>query len=34
MSDWNDLAAQMLAADGPAALVCRQWLMPAGGRAR
>ncbi len=31
MSTWNEMAAQMLAADGPAALVCRQWLMPAEG---
>jgi CRISPR-associated protein Csb1 len=26
------MATRMLAADGPAALVCRQWLMPAEGR--
>jgi CRISPR-associated protein Csb1 len=32
MSNWNETATQMLAADGPAALVCRQWLMPAEGR--
>lgn len=32
MSTWSDIAAQLLAADGPAALVCRQWLMPAEGR--
>lgn len=32
MSAWNELADKMLAADGPAALVCRQWLMPAEGR--
>lgn len=32
MSAWNELATQMLAEDGPAALVCRQWLMPAEGR--
>jgi CRISPR-associated protein Csb1 len=32
MSTWNELANKMLAADGPAALVCRQWLMPAEGR--
>src|SRR5690606_41319454 len=32
MSTWNELADKMLAADGPAALVCRQWLMPADGR--
>jgi CRISPR-associated protein Csb1 len=32
MSTWNELADKMLAADGPAALVCRQWLMPAEGR--
>lgn len=31
MSTWNELAYKMLAADGPAALVCRQWLMPAEG---
>jgi CRISPR-associated protein Csb1 len=31
MSDWNDLAGMMLAPEGPAALVCRQWLMPAEG---
>lgn len=31
MSAWNELSAQMLAEDGPAALVCRQWLMPAEG---
>ncbi len=32
MSTWNELAAEMLAADGPAALVCQQWLMPVAGR--
>jgi CRISPR-associated protein Csb1 len=32
MSTWNELVTQILAADGPAALVCRQWLMPAQGR--
>lgn len=32
MSAWDDLANKMLAANGPAALVCRQWLMPAEGR--
>lgn len=32
MSTWDELATQILAADGPAALVCRQWLMPAEGR--
>ena len=32
MSTWNELADKILAADGPAALVCRQWLMPAEGR--
>lgn len=32
MSTLNDVVTQMLAADGPAALVCRQWLMPAAGR--
>jgi CRISPR-associated protein Csb1 len=31
MTAWNDLATKMLASDGPAALVCRQWLMPAQG---
>ncbi len=31
MSTWNELADKMLATDGPAALVCRQWLMPAEG---
>ncbi|MBZ0229746.1 MAG: type I-U CRISPR-associated protein Cas7 [Bauldia sp.] len=30
--DWNALADEMLAANGSAALVCRQWLMPAEGR--
>jgi len=29
---WNNLADKMLADDGPAALVCRQWLIPAEGR--
>jgi CRISPR-associated protein Csb1 len=32
MSTWEELANTILAADGPAALVCRQWLMPAEGR--
>jgi CRISPR-associated protein Csb1 len=32
MSTWNEITTQMLAADGPAALVCRKWLMPAEGR--
>ncbi|MEZ5786878.1 MAG: type I-U CRISPR-associated RAMP protein Csb1/Cas7u [Xanthobacteraceae bacterium] len=32
MSAWEEIANNMLAADGPAALVCRQWLMPAEGR--
>jgi CRISPR-associated protein Csb1 len=32
MSTWNELADRMLSADGAAALVCRQWLMPAEGR--
>jgi CRISPR-associated protein Csb1 len=32
MSTWNELAKQMLAETGPAALVCRQWLVPAEGR--
>jgi CRISPR-associated protein Csb1 len=31
MSAWDQLATQMLVHDGPAALVCRQWLMPAEG---
>ncbi|MBX6425787.1 MAG: type I-U CRISPR-associated protein Cas7 [Variibacter sp.] len=31
MSTWNELADKMLAAEGPAALICRQWLMPAEG---
>jgi CRISPR-associated protein Csb1 len=31
MTTWNDVANEMLAKDGPAALVCRQWLMPAQG---
>ncbi|EJW11569.1 hypothetical protein A33M_3012 [Rhodovulum sp. PH10] len=31
MSGWDALADRMLAADGPAALVCRQYLMPAEG---
>jgi len=31
MTMWNEIANTMLAADGPAALVCRQWLMPAEG---
>lgn len=32
MTAWDGLATEMLAAGGPAALVCRQWLMPAEGR--
>lgn len=32
MSAWTELVDKMLATDGPAALVCRQWLMPAEGR--
>lgn len=32
MTTWNEIADKMLATDGPAALVCRQWLMPAEGR--
>jgi CRISPR-associated protein Csb1 len=32
MTTWNQLAGTLLAADGPAALVCRQWLMPVEGR--
>lgn len=32
MSTWSELAGKMLAENGPAALVCRQWLMPAEGR--
>lgn len=31
MSNWDELATRMLAASGPAALVCRQWLMRAAG---
>jgi CRISPR-associated protein Csb1 len=31
MTAWNDVANDMLAKDGPAALVCRQWLMPVTG---
>lgn len=32
MTDWDAIANEMLGPDGPAALVCRQWLMPAEGR--
>src|SRR5579885_1640463 len=32
MSTWDELAARLTAEDGPAALICRQWLMPAEGR--
>lgn len=32
MGTWSELATEMLAEKGPAALVCRQWLMPAEGR--
>jgi CRISPR-associated protein Csb1 len=32
MTTWDELASQMLAENGPAALTCRQWLMPAEGR--
>jgi CRISPR-associated protein Csb1 len=32
MSMWGELATQVLAENGPAALVCRQWLLPAEGR--
>ncbi len=32
MTAWNEIASTMLAKDGPAALVCRQWLMPVEGR--
>jgi CRISPR-associated protein Csb1 len=32
MTTWNEIADKMLVANGPAALVCRQWLMPAEGR--
>ncbi len=32
MTTWSDLATEMLAETGPAAVVCRQWLMPAEGR--
>jgi len=31
MTTWDELASQMLAEKGPAALTCRQWLMPAEG---
>jgi CRISPR-associated protein Csb1 len=31
MTAWDDVANEMLAKSGPAALVCRQWLMPAEG---
>lgn len=31
MTTWDELASQMLAGTGPAALTCRQWLMPAEG---
>lgn len=31
MTAWDEVANTMLAKDGPAALVCRQWLMPAEG---
>jgi CRISPR-associated protein Csb1 len=31
VTPWNDLADEMLEDGGPAALVCRQWLMPAEG---
>jgi len=32
MADWNTIADRLLASDGPAAITCRQWLMPAAGR--
>jgi CRISPR-associated protein Csb1 len=32
MTTWSAMAESMLAPDGPAALVCRQWLVPAEGR--
>lgn len=32
MTTWDNIANEMLAKAGPAALVCRQWLMPAEGR--
>jgi CRISPR-associated protein Csb1 len=32
MATWDQIAKEMLTSDGPAALVCRQWLMPAEGR--
>jgi CRISPR-associated protein Csb1 len=31
MTSWSDVASEMLAKNGPAALVCRQWLMPVEG---
>src|SRR5438105_603286 len=31
MTAWNEIANEMLAKNGPAALVCRQWLMPVEG---
>lgn len=31
-TNWPALADEMLAADGPAALTCRQWLVPVSGR--
>jgi CRISPR-associated protein Csb1 len=31
MTSWDDVANEMLEKNGPAALVCRQWLMPAEG---
>lgn len=32
MTAWNGMATEVLANEGPAALVCRQWLVPAEGR--
>ncbi|HEX4077752.1 MAG TPA: type I-U CRISPR-associated RAMP protein Csb1/Cas7u [Rhizomicrobium sp.] len=31
-TNWSSLAERILTPDGPAALVCRQWLVPAGSR--
>jgi CRISPR-associated protein Csb1 len=32
MADWTTTATHLLASDGPAAIICQQWLMPAAGR--
>lgn len=32
MTKWSELAREWLSSDGPAAIVCRQWLMPVEGR--